>query len=505
MNKSLSDFIKLIIYIILATFLASIFRTLDFHESNFILIYVLGVVLTSRYTEGYFFGIISSIFSVLAFNFFFTEPYYSLRAYRDDYPLTFLVMLIVALITSWQTTKLKKEMNKSIENEKSIKVLYELNKSLLKIKNKKELIEFSSKNISNIIKRNVILISLTNKEEIEYESIFSYENDPNATLFTISSERDFQKNAVQSKKRLGFGSNIHSTNSITYIPLVKSDACLGLLGIHFPDKEDLLAEENSMLEAIIVLLTSALEREILYEKQKNTSLEAEKERLRANLLRSISHDLRTPLTSIIGSVSTILDDKDIFLPDDKKNELLQNILDDATWLINSSENILSMTKIEEGKLILNKNNELVSELLFEVVHKINKIIKTHKLTLIQDNEDVFINVDALLIIQLLYNLIENAIKYTSEDSEIKLINYTDETKVYFEVCDNGKGIPIEDLDKIFQRFYRSEVNAKAEKRGLGLGLTICKSIAKAHDGDLIAFNNESGGATFRLTLNKEVK
>lgn len=505
MKKYLSDFIKLMIFIFISTFLASIFRILGFHESNFILIYVLGVVMTSRYTDGYFFGILSSVFSVLAFNFFFTEPYYSLRAYRDDYPLTFVVMLIVAFVTSMQTTKLKKLMKKSVESEKSIKVLYELNKGLLQIKNKKELIEFASKNISKILKRSVIMISVDEKEKIEYESIFSYENDQNASLFGIISEKELQKHTIELKTKLGFGTELFNNNSITYIPILKSNLCLGLLGIHFWDKKRLLPEENSTLDAIITLVTSALDREILYERQKNTNLEIEKERLRANLLRSISHDLRTPLTSIVGSVSTILDKKDINLSEDKKNELLENILEDAIWLINSSENILSMTKIEEGKLILNKNYELVSELLFEVIHRANKIIKTHKLKLLQKDEDVFINVDALLIVQLLYNLIENAVKYTPENSEIELINYTDENKVYFEVCDNGNGIPSEDMEKIFQRFYRSETNSRAEKRGLGLGLTICKSIANAHNGELTVFNNELGGATFKLALDKEGK
>ena len=505
MVKYLSDFIKLVIFIIFSTILASIFRNLDFHESNFILIYVLSVVVTSRYTEGYFFGIMSSIFSVLAFNFFFTEPYYSFRTYRDDYTLTFLVMLIVAFITSMQTAKLKKEMKKSIDREKSIKVLYELNKSLLQVKNKKELIEISAKNISKILKRSIIIISLNDKEEEEFESIFPYENDPNISLFKIISEKKLQNYTAKIKDKTGFGTKFFNNSLIRYIPILKSNVCFGVIGIHFLDKKDLLPEENSSLEAIIILLTTALDKELLYEKQKNVTLEIEKERLRSNLLRSISHDLRTPLTSIIGSISTITNNEGINLSEDKKNELLQNVLEDATWLINSSENILSMTKIGEGKFLLNKNYELVSEILLEVMNKARKIAKTHKLELEQTEEDIFINIDGLLIIQLLYNIIENAIKYTPEYSIIKLINYVDEDKIYFEVWDNGEGIPEEDLEKIFNRFYRSGKNSKAEKRGLGLGLTICKSIAKAHNGELIAFNNEEGGATFRFTLNKERK
>ncbi len=503
MKRFYSDLIKLIIFIFISTLLASIFRLLNFHESNYILAYVLVLVILSRYTKGYFFSILSSVFSVLAFNFFFTEPYYSLRTYREDYPLTFFVMLIVASITTLQTTKLKKEMQKSIEKEKSINLLYEINKELLKINSKKELAKFSSKTIAKILKKNSFILLLDINGNTEYRESVIWDSEEKKDIFFDSIQKQNQEKAIREKRKLNFIFDNSEEKEIIYIPMLKNDKCLGLLGIKKGRYFSFSKDEKSTLEAVIILLISAIDRENLYEIQKNSSLEVEKERLRSNLLRSISHDLRTPLTSIIGSVSTILDKEKIHLSEKIKEELLQNILEDATWLVNSSENILSMTKIQEGKFILNKNLELVSELLFEVIMRGKKIAKNHKLELVQKCEDIFINVDALLIIQLLYNLIENAIKYTRENSVIKLIAYSDLENVYFELMDNGDGIPQEDLDKIFDRFYRSSENANAEKRGLGLGLTICKSIAIAHDGHLTAYNNTNGGATFKLSLKKE--
>ena len=142
MQENIKNIIKTVLIIAVFTFFSVIFRNLGFHESNIIIVFVLAVLFVSKFTDGYIFGIIGSIIGVLSFNFFFTEPYYSLRTYREDYPLTFLVMLIVAIITSTQTTKIKKEKNKSLEREKSIQILYNLNKGLLQVKSKKEILEF---------------------------------------------------------------------------------------------------------------------------------------------------------------------------------------------------------------------------------------------------------------------------------------------------------------------------------------------------------------------------
>lgn len=205
MKKNTVNLIKLVIIISFSTFLSIIFRDLGFHESNFILIYVLGVLFVSKYTDGYIFGVVASLLAVLSFNFFFTEPYYSLRAYREDYPLTFFVMLFVAIITSMQTTKLKKEMKKSIDREKNIQILYDLNRGLLQVKNKQDLIDFSAKNISKIFSRSILMAIINEDTIFEKETICPYEGDLNVSIFKIHSEREILKKTILSKKEMGFG------------------------------------------------------------------------------------------------------------------------------------------------------------------------------------------------------------------------------------------------------------------------------------------------------------
>ncbi len=499
MQENIKNIIKTVLIIAVFTFFSVIFRNLGFHESNIIIVFVLAVLFVSKFTDGYIFGIIGSIIGVLSFNFFFTEPYYSLRTYREDYPLTFLVMLIVAIITSTQTTKIKKEKNKSLEREKSIQILYNLNKGLLQVKSKKEILEFSAKNISEIFKRSVLIAITNEKKEVEDEIIYSYENDENIILFEINSEKDRINKIIKLSENFVEPSEFEKDSFIYYIPIMKNNICLGVIGLSCLEKKILKSDEQSSLDAVINLIAMAIDRENIYEKQKYITLEIEKERLRTNLLRSISHDLRTPLTSIIGSVSTIISNNSV-LTENIKNELLQNIYDDAKWLINSSENILSMTKIEEGNLTINKNLELLEDIISEIVNRTRELLKNHKFIIEMPKEDIFIKVDIILIVQLLFNLIENAVKYTPANSQITLKIEKKNSIVSFEVADNGYGIPENELDLIFERFFRSSQNSSAEKRGLGLGLAICKSIAKAHGGSLSVFNNSNNGATFKLEL-----
>lgn len=499
MQENIKNIIKTVLIIAVFTFFSVIFRNLGFHESNIIIVFVLAVLFVSKFTDGYIFGIIGSIIGVLSFNFFFTEPYYSLRTYREDYPLTFLVMLIVAIITSTQTTKIKREINKSLEREKNIQLLYNLNKGLLQVKSKKEILEFSAKNISEIFKRSVLIAITNEKKEVEDDIIYPYENDENIDLFQISSEKDRAKKIIKESENFINLNELEENSFAYYTPIIKNNICLGIIGISCLEKKSLTANEQSSLEAVISLITMAIDKENIYEKQKHITLEIEKERLRANLLRSISHDLRTPLTSIIGSVSTIISNNSV-LSESIKDELLQNIYDDAKWLINSSENILSMTKIEEGSLTLNKNLELLEDIVSETIIRTKEILKNHKFILEMPQMDIFLKVDIILIVQLLFNLIENAVKYTPANSQITLKIEKKNSIVSFEVADNGYGIPENELDLIFERFFRSSQNSSAEKRGLGLGLAICKSIAKAHGGSLSVFNNSNNGATFKLEL-----
>ena len=201
----------------------------------------------------------------------------------------------------------------------------------------------------------------------------------------------------------------------------------------------------------------------------------------------------------MGSVSTIIDNYDI-LNNDTKKELLAIIYEDTSWLIHSVENILSMTRMDEGKLEIKKDVEIVEEIISESISRVTRFSGSHNIKTDLPEKMIILFVDGLLIEQVFINLIDNAIKYTQSDSSIEVKVTQKEENVFFEVSDNGKGIPEEDISSIFDRFYTRTNGVSLEKRGIGLGLAICKSIIEAHGGYMEALNNSSGGATFKFSL-----
>jgi len=253
------------------------------------------------------------------------------------------------------------------------------------------------------------------------------------------------------------------------------------------------------LEAVTAQIALAAEREKVWQKQHKSKMEVERERLRSNLLRGISHDLRTPLTGILGATSTIIDNYDV-LQNSVKKELLQDVYEETSWLIHSIENILSLTKIDEGRIEIKKNMEAVEEIVGEAVSRVKKLSGSHNIKIDIPDALILIPIDGMLIEQVFINLIDNAIKYTPEDSTITVSAKIEEDDIIFEVSDNGNGIPEESLPLIFNRFYTGTSSNRNIRHGTGLGLAICKSIITAHGGKIYAFNSPSGGAVFRFIL-----
>lgn len=490
-----ADFFKTIFIMILSIIISIIFQYINLNEATIILAYILGVLFTSSVTNRYLYGILASIISVLSFNFFFTEPYYTLIAYRADYPVTFFIMLITALITSTLTSREKKEANICRLREKTIEELYKSNIKLLSARNKKQVLDFSGKSLVEILKKDIIILMKDDKERY----IYSLKN--NESKYTFSSKLDEKAISYTYEKgvAVGKGTAYHNELNSSYYPIKNDEKVIGVVGVYYDERSTIESSERMLLQSICAQLALAIQREELYEQNRLVNLEAESERLRGNLLRSISHDLRTPLTSILGSVSTIMDNYDL-LETNIKKDLLKNIYDDTVWLSQSFENILSMTRIDEGRLKINKNMEVLDEVVVGAISKVKKYSNDHEIKLFLPDEIILINMDGLLIEQVLVNLIQNGVRYTPKGCEIQVIIEKEDDKVVFQVKDNGNGILKEDLDSIFQRFFTKNRGLDNEQRGVGLGLAICKSIVEAHGGKIKVFNNELGGATFSFSI-----
>lgn len=490
---------KTIAIMSLSIIISLIFRKIGLQESNIIIVFILGVLFVSRSTDGYVYGILAAIIGVLSFNFLFTMPYYSFLVYRADYPVTFIIMLIAAIITSTLTSRVKTQAKISLIRENRMQILYKINKSLITARNKNQVVEFCGDNLVIMFDRTIMIAIIDHKNNLQEPCDYAINGEYNRDIFKSEVEAEAIKKCFETGKSVGIESEI-SINSVGhYHPIKGQNEILGIIGIACLEGNALSKNEKILLESVSSQIALAIEREDLYEKKRKINLETETERLRGNLLRSISHDLRTPLTGILGSVSTITDNYDL-LDNDSKKELLAIIYEDTSWLIHSVENILSMTRIDEEKLGIKKDVQVVQEIVFESISRVKRFSGNHNIVIHLPENMVMIFVDGLLIEQVLINLIDNAIKYTQDDSIIEIKVTEKEQRVIFEIADNGKGIPEEDIRAIFDRFYTKTKGDCLERRGIGLGLAICKSIIEEHGGSIESLNNTSGGATFRFSL-----
>jgi len=477
----------------LATLISFGFRALGFYEANFIMTYILGVLLVANFTDGYLYGILASVLGVMVFNYFFTEPYYTLIAYNPGYPVTFFIMLVVALITSTLTGREKREYQRAEVREKRIRILYQIEKNLLAVKSKQQVLEVAAKDINELFGAPVLVCAADINGELNMRHI---EGD---VTFEDKREQKAYMEAFQSGSACGAGTQLFSDCSAYYFPISGQSGVLGVIGIIFPKHYSLSESRKVFLDTIGTQIALVLEREQLYEKQQQTKMEIVHERLRGDLLRAVSHDFRTPLTGIIGSSSTMLENYDS-LTDDVMKEFLQGIYDDAEWLNNLVENILNVTRFAEGNIKLAKEMEAVEEIVAEAVSRVKKRSGQHKITISIPDELVMIPVDGMMIEQVLVNLLDNAMKHTPQDSNVTVSAALNDKDIIFEVSDDGQGIPESDLPYIFNRFYKTKTDDSNTRRGFALGLTICKSIIQAHGGNISVQNKPSGGLTFRFTL-----
>lgn len=474
--------------------LSFLFDYLGFNEANIILVFTLSVLLTAQFTDFFIYSFISSLIVVPRFNFFFIEPRYSFNVYDADYLITFFIMLMVTLMASILTNRIKRIAAVAKVRENRMKFLYESNKHLLLVQGQEPIVNESVKNLARILKRDVAISRCDENHQLLPLQNYSYSLKEEASLFLKSLSTEEMAKVISSDHD-GLDPNLQ----IYYYPILGKNDTLGVIAISLINKDKLDENEMTLLQSLSTQIAFALERERLYEQHKQANLEAERERLRGNLLRSISHDLKTPLTSILGSTSTLIQNNHI-ITEEIRLELLNNIYDETTWLQRSIENILSMTKIDEGRLELDKHPELLEELITEAVTRIQRFHPQVKIVVDIEEEMVFLNVDAVLIETVLVNLPDNAVHFSKENQVITVRAYPVGKDVCFQVIDEGRGISEEDLPFIFDRFYTKGQGGVSHKKGIGLGLTICKSIVQAHHGTITVFNNVLNGCTFEFLI-----
>lgn len=492
----LLTYLKQLLLLSSASLLAILFDILGLSEANIIMVFLLGVVLVSL-SGGRWIGVASSVVSVMLFNFLFTEPRYTFVVSDPQYLVIFPVLFTVALITSELVNREKREAQAADIREQRTQVLYRISRSLLQATGTRAVIMAALEHLSGIFNIGMV-VYLPDQDS---QQLISYHLGPDsrqAELFEAVLEKEAAEWCYKNAQPTGNTSTYYTEARGLYFPIRTHNRVLGVLGVEasraLPDDS-----RNSMIEAVAAQIALALDRENLSEAQEKSRIEIERERLRSNLLRAISHDLRSPLASIAGSSSTLLYDWEQ-LNNDSRSELLKSIHQDASWLTQLIENLLSLAKVEVSSFILNTESELVDDIVAGALSKLRSRSTEHLLKVELPEEPLFIPVDVGLVQQVLINLIDNALRYTPKKTTIivKVVRYRNQ-KVEFRVIDDGPGIPPEYREKIFERFFTLK-NDEDQRRGLGLGLSICKSIVEMHDGTIQLIQPKTGGTIFAFTL-----
>ncbi|MBC2457346.1 ATP-binding protein [Clostridium beijerinckii] len=487
---------------IISTMISLFIDYIGFREANVIMIFILGVIIVNMKTRGYLLGFICSIISIFLFNFLFTDPRYSLEVYDKSYLATFPIMLIVTFTIGTLTSKIQREAQNSLARENTTQILYRVSRKLLSATGTADVVGIGIKYLSRLLERTVICY-LVQENKLTTPFIYTATKGEKDRTLLNKEEEAVAYWTLLNDKESGAGTNTFYGAKGYYMPLKSHNKVLGVLGVSCITG-NLKPEQKFIFETVASQIYIALDREILAETQKNSKLEIESERLRSNLLRSISHDLRSPLAGIKGAISTIIETGEL-LSKDTKDELFQGIYDDTEWLIRLVENLLSMTRFEGGNMKIKKNLELVEEVVYEAVQRTSKRLKDHEIKVTVPEDVIMLSMDGNLIEQVLINLFDNAIKFTPKEALIEVKVYEEVGDVIFEVIDDGIGISEEILPHIFDRFFTNGDKISDSRRGVGLGLAICKSIVEGHGGKISAQNKDEGGAIFRFNIPKEGK
>lgn len=479
------------------TLIGMLFLKLGFTESNTIPVYLLGVLLTSLVTRGYTCSVISSVLSVSFFSFFLTEPRLTFRAYDSGYPVTFAVMLAASILTGTLASKLKDHAKLSAQAAFRTKVLFDTSQLLQKAQDDHDLINITASQLVKLLDRDVIVYPAQD-ETLSKGYLFPvHPGADNHALFSAD-DRTAAEWVLHHKTRAGSTTDTCQHARCLYLAICIQSPVYGVVGIHI-DHRPLDTFENSMLLSILGECALAITNSRNAKEKEHAAVLAKNEQLRANLLRAISHDLRTPLTSISGNASNLLSNYDKLDPA-MRTQIFTDIYDDSQWLISLVENLLSVTRIEEGRMQLNLSVQLMDEVIEEALRHISRKRSEHQITVEYQDEFILARIDARLIMQVIINLVDNAIKYTPAGSQITITAAKTKDTVSVRVADNGSGIPDKLKSRVFDMFFTGENRIADGRRSLGLGLALCKSILHAHGGEMTLTDNVPHGAVFTLTL-----
>jgi two-component system sensor histidine kinase KdpD len=453
----------------------------------------LTAVLFSAVTWGLLPSIFASILSVLAYNFFFITPLYTLTIASPRDLLNLVVFLIVAVLTSNLAARVRNQAEAATRREARTAALYALSRQIAGAAEIDDVLRAVVTYVAQALGAKVVMLLP------EADGLVSQAAHP-ATIELTEAERAAATWAWQHNHPAGRGADTLPGGEWFYLPLATARGTVGVLGLQFDPPEAVISpDQRRLLEALSGQAAVAIERTRLVRDMEQTRLHTETERLREALLSTVSHDLRTPLASIIGAVSSLLT-YGMTYEEGTRRELLLTIQEEAERLNRFVSNLLDMMRLEAGALELRREWADVGDVIGSALNRLAQPLARYGMALNVETGLPMLWIDFVLIEHVLVNLLENAIKYAPPHTTIGVNARREGQSIVVEVSDQGVGVPTADLERIFDKFYRVQ-RGDRQGAGTGLGLSICRGIVEAHGGTIVAEPSSRGsGTVFRLTF-----
>lgn len=451
-----------------------------------VLLYLLAVaVLSAVLSRGP--ALLAAGAAVAAADFVFVPEYWSFRIAYPDYALTLVVMLAVSLIISGLTARSRFQARVARLRERQAAAMYELGQKLSLAPDRETLLATAVAHLEEVFEARASVLLPGEDGELRLAAGPPLPEDVREAMVA--------RWVYRHRHPAGAGTATLPAVKALYVPLGPPQQPVGVLRVELPPRSMSASEMLPLLQGLARQMGLALEREELSRQARAAQVEVEAERLRNLLLSSVSHDLKTPLTVIAGSASTLLENPR--LDEATRTELAHTIYEEARRLDRLVHNLLEMSRLQSGRVELNRDWHDLEEVLGSALHQLEARLQGRALTLELDPDLPLVHLDALLIERVFINLLDNALKYSPEDRPITLRACRSNGEVVVEVADQGPGLPPGAEAKVFDKFYQA---APGSHRGVGLGLSICRSIVEIHGGRMEAANRPEGGAVFRFSL-----
>ncbi|MEX3919272.1 DUF4118 domain-containing protein [Paraburkholderia sp. BR10872] len=473
--------------------------------ANLVMLYLLGVIFAAT-KLGRGPGVMLSFASVAAYDFFFVPPRMSFSVSDTQYLLTFVGMLLTSLVISHLTSSLRREASVAQRREQRTGAMYAMARELAAALTTEQIVAIGSRHVSEVFGARVALLLPDSADKVQQKI---EEPDPKIMLDAENLDIDVGQWVYDQQKPAGNGTDTLPAAVARYLPLKAPMRTRGVLAVVTRDVRELqVPEQQRMLDAFAAQIALALERVHYVDIARDALVNMESERLRNSLLSAISHDLRTPLTAIVGFSSMLAQTHE---PEDaqdsRSGELIEAIHDEALRMTGIVTNLLDMARLQAGSLNLNRQWTLLEETVGAALAACRRVLARHPVQVRLEEGLPLLQLDAVLMERLFSNLLENAAKYTPADTPLTIaarrVEEGGQPFVRVSIEDNGPGLPPGMGERVFEKFTRGE--KESAKPGIGLGLAICRAIVEAHGGTIGAANRVAAdghveGATFWFAL-----